>query len=1198
MTRPAGLRLIELLPSLYRAKDATIGGEPLAALLRALGTELDALDESIRALLDDHFVERASAEALPRLAELMGARLLARDPRVNRAVVARSVAWRRRKGTLATLEEVLASTTGWGAEIDEGFRSLAVTQDMRHLLTGRGLTAHLRDPIALADPLSTRSPGDVGPVGLRPGESLDDARRRIGRADAARFAASPRTVDLQGWARPAALAVRTTRAVPVSFEDSSAKALITTSDGRRGFSLDPFGRPTPLLWDAPLEAADRIGALTAAHEPDLTPPAPPRVVPTLLTPTALAAAPEVVVASGALRIAVDGIPLLGPDPISEAPEQLITSMLERGGLEPVLRFAEPTRPSPGDVWRLELLASDPLLTSDGIGATTAIPRGEPPLERPIILAVTRVEGASHVRRAGTPPTWEQAAVEPLSTPTNTVVITVGSTTFVARLGLDYWGARRLALVDPSSPTAVTTIAIGGATLPSLILGAASKNATIFVVARQPDGSSSLWSVVVSAGPTATATRLDASATTRPPYHISPTMLVQGNRLFLFGGMGVEPSSGNYFIRGDLWSFTLSGGPSDWTRHHVRNPKSRAGAELLWQWGGLVLVGGHSVLGQLDPSVWHCDPMSARPIWRELPPLPIEPGRPGQLVARATTAGGVEALVWADRTRPAPFTLGVDKAAWLPDEASSEAVESGAPNPPLDGNAIFVGDDVFVIDAPPLPPSEVIFSLGGRRRLAFLPAIDLAIGQSVQLTLRADGSTVSDSSSLPGLYTDGHERTADAFRLGVPGRIDRHRYELRQRSYGNDVSLDGLPSDSSEIIGLDPRLGRFLLPRGAPAGEVTVSFHAGRGASIGAGCLPRARTPRPSWEDPSAPAPTPPDLAGAPVTAWVHPESAGSTVRRRGADILAHATIDQALAASSGAEHPVVGIIGSPKLGRVSLATGAPQGFSIVADPGRAPFITRDSTDPASSSMSIYPRFGGAADTEVWLGGLWLEGRLDLVLARGRVDLRWCTLGQPGTVALRIAGAGHGGAVVRRAAHESDVELRLYGCVVGAIEIPPWVRLTAAGCTFDGGANRAIGAAGAVVRLRHCTVRGAIEAGELQASSCALGGSITVDRRDAGWIRHSVLRQEGSLPRLHRCVDRAVSFASLDPASPSYLVLAENNGPALAVAELGRVPGAHDERSESGRELSLRTQIYTPMTLEAVHTDRVVHDLARMHRSSK
>lgn len=1209
-------RLPELVPGLYRAKDAGLPGQPLSALLRALGTELDALDDAIRALLDDHFVERASEEALRRLAELVGARLFGSDLRVTRAVVARSVAWRRRKGTLATLEEILATTTGWGVDVDEGFRSLAVTLDLRHPLPTRGRTADLRDPIALADPLSeiTLTSSSEALV-IRDGESVDDALRRIGRADAGRHAAMPRTVDLRGWARPDALAVRTTRLVAVPHEGVSPGPLESSAEDKPTcFSLDPLGRAAPLLWDAPLEGPERVGALTAAHEPDLAPPSPPRTATALLTPTALAAAPDAVVSSGALRIALDGVPLLGPDPVPELAAPLAAGPL---GLDPALRFVEAARPSPGDAWQLDLVArpDDPsgddvlLLSSDGASVTYASPLPAPSSSS-LVLQVKRLASTARCRTATG---WVAVTAADLLRAGPAMTVTVGSTSYAARVGIDTEeGPLLLQLVDLSTHAEVGRFAIDSipATDPADLHSVADGD-TIVILRPSPVAGSdplreviALHKIVVTTGGGATTltvsdiAMLPSASGLSPAWRSSPAAMISSGELIIHGGVDPNAADGlGPVVLDDTWSAPISGGA--WVRLPFRNPRGRFGATILAWNGDDLLLGGCSarppesapIAGPLDPTVWLIDPSAARPTWRALPSLPIESGRPGQLIARVTTAGTIEALVWADRTRPTLFTLDENGTAWTPGAIDEASIEGGAPNPPAGGAGVFVGDEVFVFGARPLPPSEIVFSLAGRRRLAFLPELDLSpiAGQdTLELAILGDGSTAHPESGQIA-------RAADGFAIGVPGRLDRRRFVLRQRTLGAAVEPQLASPPPSGVIGLDPRIGRVVLPRDLPAGALTVSYRAGRGSAIGAGAMPPARAPLPSWLAPGEEAPAPPDLRApaAPLTAWVSPESAGLTVRRRGVDVPAFATLDQALAASASAEHAVLGILGSPRFAPAWLTPDGAS-VSIVAEPNAAPLLDV-SADQAPMSLVVLPRPDASASTELWLAGLWLAGTAYVMLTRGDVDLRWCTLA-PGGPALIFSGSELED-IPRASAHDVTVELRLYGCVVGGVELPPWVRLVAAGCTFDGGdGGLAISAPGSPVRLRQCTLRGGVEAGALQASSCAFAGDVRVSRPDEGFIRHSLLRRGPSLPRLYRALDRTPSFVSVDPASPSYLVLADSDQIAASAGELGRLPGAHDQRSDRARELVERTRLSMPMTLVAHHADRAVNDLARMNRS--
>ena len=206
-----GRELASLVPGVYLARNELVDGHPLLLLLEVLARPLAELEAAILALHDDHFVERASTDALPLLGDLVGARLLTQDARTTRAVVARTLHWRRRKGNLATLEDVLSLTSGWSTEADEGFRSLLVTQDFAHLTPWRGRDA------ALLGPDRTRRPaaraGRRRPIVGQPARREDLVGANRTSRWKTRCGASapptpvgpqclPRTVDLLGWAQP------------------------------------------------------------------------------------------------------------------------------------------------------------------------------------------------------------------------------------------------------------------------------------------------------------------------------------------------------------------------------------------------------------------------------------------------------------------------------------------------------------------------------------------------------------------------------------------------------------------------------------------------------------------------------------------------------------------------------------------------------------------------------------------------------------------------------------------------------------------------------------------------------------------------------------------------------------------------------------------------------------------------------------
>ncbi len=158
--------LLELLPNWHRIRDAETG-EPLRALLAVIAEQTDLIRTAIEQSYDDWFIETADDWAIPYLGDLVGYRTLPGyeetlepDPRLAarlapRADVADTVANRRRKGTLALLEELCAGVADWPARAVEFSRLLATHQpvklysdapdahDTRRLTRGR--TADVRD---------------------------------------------------------------------------------------------------------------------------------------------------------------------------------------------------------------------------------------------------------------------------------------------------------------------------------------------------------------------------------------------------------------------------------------------------------------------------------------------------------------------------------------------------------------------------------------------------------------------------------------------------------------------------------------------------------------------------------------------------------------------------------------------------------------------------------------------------------------------------------------------------------------------------------------------------------------------------------------------------------------------------------------------------------------------------------------------
>ncbi|MCI0346042.1 MAG: hypothetical protein L0221_11465, partial [Chloroflexi bacterium] len=150
-------RLYELLPAMHRIADDETGGE-LKALLGLINRRADAVRDDVRQLWDDYFIETSQRWVVPYIGDLVGniplidpdvreaartAESLFTDLRsrdlavVNpvriRADVAKTIYYRRRKGTPTMLEQLARDVTGWGARVVEFFQLLDWNQHLEHL---------------------------------------------------------------------------------------------------------------------------------------------------------------------------------------------------------------------------------------------------------------------------------------------------------------------------------------------------------------------------------------------------------------------------------------------------------------------------------------------------------------------------------------------------------------------------------------------------------------------------------------------------------------------------------------------------------------------------------------------------------------------------------------------------------------------------------------------------------------------------------------------------------------------------------------------------------------------------------------------------------------------------------------------------------------------------------------------------------
>jgi hypothetical protein len=156
MTTAGHDRLFNLLPAVYRMRDADAGGA-LQALLSVISEQLDLVEDDIGRLYRNWFVETCDDWVLPYLGELVACLPTRRIPAEHlppgvatpRREVGNAVANARRKGTLPVLEELAAEVAGWPARAVEFYRLLAVFQSLNHLHVDRGRLVDVRAMDAL-----------------------------------------------------------------------------------------------------------------------------------------------------------------------------------------------------------------------------------------------------------------------------------------------------------------------------------------------------------------------------------------------------------------------------------------------------------------------------------------------------------------------------------------------------------------------------------------------------------------------------------------------------------------------------------------------------------------------------------------------------------------------------------------------------------------------------------------------------------------------------------------------------------------------------------------------------------------------------------------------------------------------------------------------------------------------------------------
>ncbi|HEV3288420.1 MAG TPA: hypothetical protein VG123_05465, partial [Streptosporangiaceae bacterium] len=266
-------RLWQLLPAMYRTTDTDQYGVPgpLRELVNRIGAQIAVTRRSIDRMWADQAVETCDDWVVPYIGDLLGVSLVpGLDPPGTRADVGKTVHYRRRKGTVAILEEIATDVTGWQARVVEAFRQLA--------RSAHGLDPAIGLPPAQASgtvgsgapPADLRQiQGLVGPLTGTPAGGLADLRSPHGAALAGTaFSESSRTADVRvghgstGWYGLSKLLVFVWRLSSYVVAGGTPVA-VTGCPGQ--YVFDPTGRSVPLFL-APRPPVDDIDGWVPARE--------------------------------------------------------------------------------------------------------------------------------------------------------------------------------------------------------------------------------------------------------------------------------------------------------------------------------------------------------------------------------------------------------------------------------------------------------------------------------------------------------------------------------------------------------------------------------------------------------------------------------------------------------------------------------------------------------------------------------------------------------------------------------------------------------------------------------------------------------------------------------------------------------------------------------------------------------------------
>ena len=234
--------LYALLPSYIRVRDQTQGGGALQALVTVIAAQAQVVDASLDHQYDDQFIETCEPWVVPYIGDLIGftpLQPLGPDhPSAARAEVADTIGYRRRKGTLAMLEQLCIDVTGWPGIAVEYFSRLSTTQYIRN---------HRRLANTIVDIHSPMTAIDIGGAFDLPPRTVD-----VRRIDTGRGRYNIPNIGIFVWRL---------QAYPVSGGPARPHP-----GNPGGYTFDPFGGDVPLV-NPPTETAAPFTLLDRTEAP-------------------------------------------------------------------------------------------------------------------------------------------------------------------------------------------------------------------------------------------------------------------------------------------------------------------------------------------------------------------------------------------------------------------------------------------------------------------------------------------------------------------------------------------------------------------------------------------------------------------------------------------------------------------------------------------------------------------------------------------------------------------------------------------------------------------------------------------------------------------------------------------------------------------------------------------------------------------